>query len=96
MVATRRAQPGAFQASGQKPEDWFSYLAEARRISATKLRSKAAAHLNGSEGAITDYLDRVYRRVWNRRSGADMPTKPPLNWREEVRPFLTDLLRSTD
>ena len=94
--AIRRAQPGAPQAAGPKGEEWFSYQAEALGISAAELRAKAKAHLNGVEGAITSHLDDVYRRVRKRRSDAGIPTKPPPNWRDEVRPFLTDLLRSTD
>jgi len=96
MGAIRRAQPGAIQAAGPKGEEWFSYPAEALGISAAELRAKAKAHLNGVEGAITSHLDDVYRRVRKRRSDAGIPTKPPPNWRDEVRPFLTDLLRSTD
>jgi hypothetical protein len=53
----------------------------------------AQRHIDGPEGAITDYLDDVYHRVRKRLADANRPTKPPKGWREELRPVLQDELR---
>jgi hypothetical protein len=50
-------------------------------------------HPNGIEGALIAYLNTIYKRVRERRQGAGMTTKPPVGWRDEIKPKLRDWLR---
>lgn len=92
----RRAQPGSLQVATPKDPEWYSYRWEAMQITTDELKLRVQMHLNGPEGAITEYLDEVYRRVRKRRSDVGMPTRPPGKWRAELRPRLHNLLRSSN
>ena len=97
MSAVRRAQRGAFEPATEKDEDWYCYRVEALRIPTEELRRQASANINGLEGAITQHLNSVYRRVRKRRTDAGLPpATPPPDWRREARLHLRSSLKPFD
>ena len=89
----RRSQRGAFAPTLPPGGGRFDYRAEALR-GLDNLTLLARRHPYGPEGAITDYLDAVYRRVRKRRADAGLPPAPPREWRRELRPLLRGCLRA--
>lgn len=78
------------------PDDpHFDFIAEALAPNnIDDLRARATNHLNGREGAISDYLQAIGRRVSKRRRDAGLPSSPPSGWRDDVRPRIRELLKT--
>jgi hypothetical protein len=83
----RRWQKGAFTAQTTAGNERFDYTAEALRH-ADVLFLLAQHHYNGLEGALTEYLNKVYRKVKQRRARAGLLQPPPPHWRDVVKPIL--------
>lgn len=80
ISAVRGAQPGSFKSTA--PEDAFDYIKEARRE--VQSQADALRQYDGSwqlDSAIQRILDRVHKRVSQRRKRAERPTAPPKGWR---------------
>ena len=85
IASKRRAAPTSFPATLTGAETEFDYVQEARLEAGKQQKGLRALASHWSfENSVDKILDRVQKRVSQRRKRAGIPTTPPKGWRKEA------------